>query len=64
MSTVTIKDAQFRVLGYIDAESDGTQTARDSQYRVLGYYDPRKDLTRDPQYRLVGYGNLLASLIR
>lgn len=63
MSRETLKDARFRVIGYIDTASDGKQTGRDAHFRVVGYYEPRTNVTKDPQFRVVGYGNLLASLI-
>ena len=37
----TLKDSNYRVLGYIEQESDGTLTIKDSNYRVKGYYDPK-----------------------
>lgn len=64
MSRQTLKDAQFRVLGYIDTAADGKQTARDAHFRVLGYYEPSRDVTKDASFRVIGHGNMLASLIR
>lgn len=63
MSRETLKDARFRVIGYIDTASDGKQTGRDARFRVVGYYEPKANVTKDPQFRVVGYGNLLASLV-
>lgn len=63
MSTQTLKDSQYRVIGYIETRSDGTQVGKDKVYRVKGYYDPKTNKTKDPQYRVISEGNLLASLI-
>ena len=63
MSRQTLKDSQFRVIGYIETRSDGIQVGKDKQFRVKGYYEPKTDKTKDAQFRVVGQGNLLASLI-
>lgn len=63
MSTQTLKDSQYRTIGYIETRPDGTQVGKDAQYRVKGYYDPKTNKTKDAQYRVVGEGNLLASFI-
>jgi hypothetical protein len=64
MSRQTLKDAQFRIIGYIDTADDGRQTARDAQFRIVGYYEPNTNQTKDAQFRVVAHGNLLASLLR
>jgi hypothetical protein len=63
MRRQTVTDARYHTIGYIDTATDGKQTARDARYHVVGYYDPRADTTRDARHRMVGHGNLLASLI-
>jgi hypothetical protein len=63
MTTQVIKDARFHILGYIDTKPDGSQVAKNAQFKILGYYDPRMDCTKDAQFHIIGYGNLLASLI-
>lgn len=60
----TIKDRNHRIIGYIETRSDGTQVAKDATHRILGYYEARNDRTEDASRRIIGYGNLLASLIR
>jgi hypothetical protein len=61
---MTIRDSRFNVLGYIEASGDaGKLIARDSRFQLRGYYDPRTNTTRDRSFRVVGYGNLLASLL-
>lgn len=62
MSRTTLKDAHFRVIGYIDTASDGKQTGRDAHFRVVGYYEPNTNVTKDAHFRVMGYGNMLASL--
>lgn len=59
----TLKDARFRVLGYLDTDSDGGQALSDAQFRRLGTYDPKTNVTKDAQFRRVGLGNLLTTLL-
>ena len=59
----TLKDAQFRILGHLDTETNGRQILKDAQFRTLGYYEPSGDLTKDARYRIVGRGNILTSLL-
>ena len=59
----TLKDANYRVLGYIEKEGDGTLVLKDSNWIVKGYYDPRTNQTKDPNYRVVANGNLLTTLL-
>ena len=63
MSTQTIKDAHFHIVGYIDTAADGKQTAKNAHYRILGYYDPKSDITKNAHYSIVGSGNQLGMLI-
>lgn len=63
MSTETIKDVHYRIVGYIETRADRTQVAKDAHYRIVGYFDPRRNETKDAHYRLVGRGNFLSSLI-
>ncbi|MGZ8287777.1 MAG: hypothetical protein ACXW2U_02470 [Telluria sp.] len=63
MQRQTLKDSRHRIIGFIDTASDGRQTARDQRFHVVGYYEPQTNLTKDGRFRVVGYGNLLPSLI-
>lgn len=63
MHRQTLKDAHYRIIGYIDTASDGRQTARDARFHTVGYYDPHIDITKDHRFQTVGHGNLLPSLI-
>ncbi len=63
MSTQILKDAQYRIVGYIDTKADGSQIGKTAQYKIVGYYDPCSNITKDAHYRMVGYGNQVASLI-
>lgn len=63
MSTQILKDAQYRIIGYIDTHADGSQTGKTAQYKIIGYYDPRSNITKDARYHIVGSGNQIASLI-
>lgn len=63
MSTVTLKDSHFSIIGYIESAPDGRQTGKDAHFSIVGYYDPRMNVTKDAHFSVVGYGNLLGSLI-
>lgn len=44
-------------------EVNGKYDLKDRNGRHLGYYDPKTNKTRDRSGKLVGRGNLLASLL-
>ena len=60
----TLRDKHNKTIGYIITRSDGRQHVEDVSGRTLGYYDPKQDKTEDSNHRAVGYGNLLATLLR
>ena len=64
MSTQVLKDAHYRIIGYVETRSDGVQVIKNAHYRILGYYDPRQNQTKNEHYQIVGQGNLLTSLLR
>ena len=61
MSTEIRKDGQ--VIGYIETDNNGKQIAKDTRLRIRGHYDPKTNQTRDFTYKIVGQGNLLASML-
>jgi hypothetical protein len=63
MSRETIKDRNFRVLGYIETMPDGRQKALNANFRTLGYYDPRRDITTDANLRAIVQENVLLALV-
>jgi hypothetical protein len=63
MGRRAIKDRNFRVLGYIETTPDGRQKALNANFRTLGYYDPRRDVTTDPNFRIIARGNVLSALV-
>ncbi len=63
MNRQRLTDCTYRTIGYIDTAPNGKQTAHNAQFRTVGHYDPHTNKTVDGQYRLVGHGNLLASLL-
>lgn len=56
-------DTDARLLGYVSAARAGRQVLYDCDRRIRGYYYPATDKTYDADMRLVGRGNLLASLL-
>jgi hypothetical protein len=63
MNRRTLKDNQFRTIGFVDTDANGKETLRDPQFRIKGYYDPKTNQTKDAQFRLIGTGNILTSLL-
>jgi hypothetical protein len=63
MMRASIKDGQFRTVGYIDTDSHGRQRALNARFQTVGYFDPVRNETRDSTYRVVGRGNVLAAFI-
>ena len=61
--TLTLKDSQFRVIGYVTINDNGDKTLKDPSFRVLGYYTASTNTTKDPSFRIVGYGDILTSLL-
>ncbi|WP_198086379.1 hypothetical protein [Variovorax sp. E3] len=64
MNRQILRDRLSLIIGFIDTDPRGKQTGRDASSRIVGYYDPRTNKTMDAQSRIIGSGNLLASLIR
>lgn len=63
MARQTLRDKNYKVIGHIDTDPSGKQTLRDSAFKIKGYFDPKTNTTRDSAFKLVGKGNLLASLL-
>jgi hypothetical protein len=63
MSRETIKDKNYKTIGYIETTSDGKKKAMDASFRTLGYYDPKRNVTQDNSYRTIANADVLSSLI-
>ena len=63
MADRELRDKSGHLLGKIKSLSNGRLELRDASGRLLGHYDPKTDQTRDHTGKLVGKGNLLASLL-
>jgi hypothetical protein len=63
MADQVLKDKLGHVLAKISTASNGIQTIKDSLGHVKGTYDPKADKTKDSLGRVIGSGNLLATLI-
>lgn len=62
MADQELRDRSGRLLGKI-RPSGSKFEIRDASGMIRGTYDPNRDETRDSSGRLVGKGNLLATLI-
>ena len=63
MNRQILRDANFRVIGYIDTDPSGKQTIKDGNFTECGYFDPRTNQTKDAASRVVGKGNFVAALL-
>ncbi|MBZ0090478.1 MAG: hypothetical protein K8H90_08885 [Thermoanaerobaculia bacterium] len=63
MGEQVVRDKSGNVLGRIRKLGDGRYELRDRLGNVLGFYDEKRDRTLDKNGNVLGYGNLLGSLI-
>ena len=63
MQKITLKDKNYRIIGYVEIKDNGDKTLKDRNYRILGYYNARDNVTKDRNYRIVGHGDILTSLL-
>ncbi len=60
-----LRDSSGEMMGRMERRSDGTDWIMDySNNQLAGRYDPSTNQTWDADGNLVGFGNLLASLLR
>lgn len=64
MERITLKDSRFRIIGYIDVDTNGNKTLRNEKLQILGYYKKNLDVTQDARFMTVGRGDILTSLLR
>jgi hypothetical protein len=63
MNRQTIRDRNDRIIGYIEALSDGRLKATNRDSRTLGWFDPKRNVTTDPNNRTIAKANVLSGLI-
>ncbi len=63
MADQILRDKMNRKLGAIKTDSRGVQTLYDAMNRKKGVYDPKTNATKDAMNRMIGKGNLLATLL-
>jgi hypothetical protein len=63
MTRQILRDANSRVIGYIDTDANGKQTIQDSEFNTHGYFDPATNETKDAVSRVLGAGNFLLALL-
>lgn len=59
----TIRDRQYRAVGYVDTDRHGRQRGLNARFQTVGHFDPVRNETRDSAYKVVARGNVLATLI-
>lgn len=62
--TMTLKDFQNRIIGYVEIKDNGDKTLKDFHNRILGYYDAKQNVTKDFYNHIVGRGDILTSLLK
>ena len=60
----TLRDSGGKILGYIQEVFPYRHELHNAGGKTLGFYNPHTDRTFTASGRLVGKGNLLASLLR
>lgn len=63
MSKFVIRNRASKELGYIRTDSKGKQTAYNNKDEKIGWFDPTLNYTKNNNGKVIGHGNLLASLI-
>ena len=63
MERITLKDARFRIIGYVDIAPNGDKTLRNEKFQIIGYYKKDTDVTKDARFMIVGRGDILTSLL-
>lgn len=58
-----VKDFNFKIIGFIETNDDGSKVVKDFYRRVLGKYDPRADVTKDFYGRVVARGDATSILL-
>lgn len=58
-----IKDFYNRIIGYVETKPNGDKIGYDFYLRIVGYYEKNSNVTKDFYRRIVGRGDMLASLI-
>ena len=60
---ITLKDNLNRIIGYIEIRNNGDKVLKDQDNRIKGYYVAEFNTTKDANNRIVGYGDILTSLL-
>lgn len=63
MEKEIIRDFYGKILGSIETDSNGNKIVRDFYGKILGYYNKTANVTQDFYKRVIGRGDLSASLL-
>lgn len=64
MERITLKDSNYKIIGYVEINSNGDKTLKSASYKILGYYQKSTDLTKDANYKIIGHGDILTTLLK
>ena len=64
MNEITVKTADFRIVGYIKEDANGNKTVTDFYRRLLGSYDADSDTVRDFYGKVIARGDVAAILLK
>lgn len=62
---IILRDRNHKPIAAIEIKDNGDKVLRDMNHnrRPIGYYDKLTDSTRDINHRIIGYGDILTSLL-
>ena len=60
---LTLKDAHYHIIGYVEIKENGDKILKDSHYHIKGYYIASNDVTKDAHYHIVAHGDVLTPLL-
>lgn len=63
METITVRDGNSRLIGYIQIDEDGNKTVRDANQRLKGSYNASTNQTRDAGQKLLYQGDMSEALL-
>ena len=64
MPTQYLRDYTNNIIGIIEIDKDGNKTLKGPDYAILGFYTVKGNITKTYNNTLVGYGDMLAILLK
>ncbi len=64
MQKTTLKDKEFRTIGFIETKDNGDKVLKDRNFVILGFYDAEFNCTKDRNFKAIGFGDILTTLLK